>query len=109
VTVTPNEVIVWHEKQAHHYSPFGSNNALTLHHAGCASAVAALQARCAALEADALRYRWLRDSREERMPDGTTRDVYDEDGALLYGASLDAAIDTCLSTTPDAPAEGAKE
>ncbi len=51
MTVTPNEVIGWHQKQADHYSEIGGgNNALTLHHTGCASAVASLQARCAALE-----------------------------------------------------------
>ena len=68
-----------------------------------------LQARCAVLEADAMRYRWLRDNREARAPEGTLHDVYDDDGTLLYGAWLDVAIDVCRALTPDAPAEGAKE
>jgi uncharacterized sporulation protein YeaH/YhbH (DUF444 family) len=46
-----------------------------------------------ALRADAERYRWLRETRYQRAADGTMRDVFDEDGTLLYMDELDAAID----------------
>jgi hypothetical protein len=96
VTVTPNEVIVWHEKQAYHYSEIGNGqNALTLHHTACASAVAALQARCAALEAaltDMLAgWKYIRRFHGD-----------------LYGVGWDRAqgkAERALSTTPDLPAE----
>lgn len=52
---------------------------------------------------DGARYRWLRANREAQAADGTIRDVYDEDGTMLWHDSLDAAIDWALAQ------EGAKE
>jgi hypothetical protein len=57
---------------------------------------AELKAEVERLRADAERYRWLRANREKRGGDGTMRDVYDDDGTLLYDDMLDAAIDAAL-------------
>lgn len=51
---------------------------------------------------DGARYRWLRANREAQAADGTIRDVYDEDGTMLWHEWLDAAIDWALAQ------EGAK-
>ena len=79
-----------------------------------------LQARCAALEADAMRYRWLRDKADFlRLKEGSPQVcMTDEWGGIVStlpsayprGRLLDAAIDAAaiISTTPAAPAEGAK-
>ena len=58
--------------------------------------VVKLRAEVERLRTDAERYRWLRANRETRGGDGTMRDVYDDDGTLLYDDMLDAAIDAAL-------------
>lgn len=41
-------------------------------------------------------YRWFRLNREVRATDGTMLHVYDEEGCVLYGDELDAAIRTAM-------------
>lgn len=41
-------------------------------------------------------YRWFRLNREVRATDGTMLHVYDDDGCILYGNELDAAIRSAM-------------
>jgi hypothetical protein len=78
--------------------------------------ISALQARCAALEADALRYRWLRcqhEGNDKLDPIALAFTVFAPERGTLepvgcMPGELDAAIDAAVSTTTDAPAEEAK-
>ena len=74
----------------------------------CERTITALRARIAALERDALRYRWLRDGAECHVifSEPAYEDRYAHVESLLALEDLDAAIDTAIDTARDAMKEG---